>query len=130
LARARTKLPAIHPRLPAVTVEQLERPLGPLGEDVLRPLERFLAAHAASQHYALAEPRTPLVASYHRLAFCFPMALWMLRWLTVDRPPTSADMVDAVVALERGFVLPALAPAAGFLARAGELEKMAAWYGR
>jgi hypothetical protein len=54
----------------------------------------------------------------------------MLRWLAVERTPTREDMIDIVVALERGFVMPALGSAAGFLARSGELERMAAWYGR
>jgi hypothetical protein len=64
------------------------------------------------------------------LAFTYPAALWMLRWLAGDRAATAADMVEIVVALERGYVLPALGSAAGMLARSGELERMVAWYGR
>jgi lysine-N-methylase len=130
VASAGGALPAVHPKFPAARVEQLERPLGALGEDVLRPLSRFFEAHALSQQYALAEPQAPLAASFYRLAFTYPVALWMLRWLAVDRPPTGDDMVEIVVALERGFVLSALGPAAGMLARSGELERMVAWYGR
>ncbi len=130
LARARSRLPNLHPRFPPVQVEQLEAPLGPLSAETLHPLERFFVAHVSSQQYALARPTAPLVESFYRLAFTFPMALWMLRWLAADRTPSGDDMVDVVVALERGFVMPALGTAAGFLARSGELERMVAWYGR
>jgi lysine-N-methylase len=130
VARTRGALPAVHPKFPAASVEQLERPLGALGEEVLRPLIRFFEAHALSHQYALAEPRAPLAASFYRLAFAYPAALWMLRWLALGRTPTAEDMVEIIVALERGFVLPALGPAAGWLARSGELERLAAWYGR
>ena len=53
-------------------------------------------------------PHGSLVESYRCLAFGFPMALWMLRWLAVEREPTPDDMVQIVVALERGLALPAL----------------------
>lgn len=58
------------------------------------------------------------------------MALWMLRWLAVERDPTAEDMVQIVVALERGYALPALNSAAGYLAESSELERLIAWYGR
>jgi hypothetical protein len=130
LARARGRLPALHPRLRAIDADQLERPLGPLHADVLRPLVRFFHAHTASQQYALADPRRPLVASFRTLALTFPMALWMLRWLAANRPPTADDMATIVVALERGYVLPALSAAAAYLAASGQLERTIAWYGR
>ncbi len=140
LSAARGTLPEVHPKFPAAKADQLERPLGPLPDDVLRPLNRFFEAHAASQQYALADPKLPLATSFRRLAFTFPMALWMLRWATVDGGnmatpttpchPTPDDMVQIVVALERGYVLPALAPAATLLASTGQLERLIAWYGR
>jgi lysine-N-methylase len=130
VARACDALPVVHAKFPAARIEQLERPLGALGEDVLRPLSRFMEAHALSQQYALAEPKAPLTSSFYRLAFTYPVALWMLRWLAGDRAATAEDTVEIVVALERGYVLPALGSAAGMLARSGELERMVAWYGR
>jgi lysine-N-methylase len=130
LARARKALPAVPPLFSAVSLEQLERPLGPLPPDVLRPLQRFFESHALSLQYALVDPRLPLVASFRRLAFTFPTALWMLRWLAAERTPKSDDVVTIVVALERGYVMPALNAAARHLARSGELERMVAWYAR
>jgi hypothetical protein len=129
LARATKLCPELHPRFPAVEVERLERSLGPLPGEVLRPLERFYEAHAVSKRYLLATPGT-VVASVRRLAFTFPTALWMLRWLAAEREPVPDDMVQIVVALERGFVLPALNRAAGYLAESGQLERLVVWYGR
>jgi hypothetical protein len=58
------------------------------------------------------------------------MSMWMLRWLADDREPVADDMVQIVVAMERGVVLPALNRATRYLAQSGELERLIAWYGR
>ena len=130
LARATNILPELHPRFPAISLDQLERPLGPLRADVLLPLERFYQGHAVSKRYALGAPGGSLIDSARRLAFAFPMSLWMLRWLADGREPAAEDMVQIVVALERGLVLPALNRATHYLAESGELERLIAWYGR
>jgi len=130
LARATGTAPKLHPRFPAIALDQLERPLGPLPSDVLRPLDRFFEAHAVSKRYTLARPGERLVESARRLAFAFPVAMWMLRWLADGRPPTADDVVSIVVALERGLELRALGPAAGFLAESDQLERLVAWYSR
>jgi hypothetical protein len=130
LARGMPMLPALHPRFPMVALERLERPLGPLSADVLRPLERLFEAHAHSRRYALERPDCALVDSALRLAMMFPMALWMIRWLAADREPTEADIVEVVVALERGMALPALDRAVRYFAQSGDLERLVAWYAR
>lgn len=130
LARGKSVLPDLHPLFPAIALDHLERPLGPIATDVLRPLDRFYAAHAVSKRYALTPPGGSLADSVRRLAFAFPMSLWMLRWMADDRAPTADDMVQIVVALERGLVLPALNRSSRFLAESGELERLIAWYGR
>ncbi|MEX2169877.1 MAG: hypothetical protein WD851_11250 [Pirellulales bacterium] len=129
-ARTASLLPEVHPHFPAIRLDRLERPLGPLTSDVLQPLSRFYESHAVSKRYILAQPTCSLVDSVRRLAFTFPIALWMLRWRAVEREPDAEDMVQIVVALERGFVLPALSFAAGFMAESGQLERLIAWYGR
>ncbi len=123
-------LPELHPRFPVINLERLERPLGPLSADVLQPLNRFYEAHAVSKRYALAKPGGSFVDSVRRLAFAFPMSLWMLRWVADDRAPVEEDMVQIVVALERGIALPALSGASRFLAESGQLERLIAWYSR
>jgi lysine-N-methylase len=130
LAQGPSKLPELHPRFPAIGMEQLERPMGPLSGEVLAPLTRFFETHAASKRYALTDGAGPFVDSVRRLAFSFPMSLWMLRWLAADREPVADDMVHIVVALERGLALPALNSASRYLAQSGQLERLIAWYGR
>lgn len=130
LAKTQTAPAELHPRFAAVALEQLERPLGPLGDNVLRPLERFFVAHAVSRRYALSQPTISLVDSARRLMFMHPMAMWLLRWLAVDREPTAEDMVEIVVALERGMPMKGLDRAVRWLADCGELEGLAAWYAR
>jgi lysine-N-methylase len=130
LARASGQSPEIHPQFPAIGLEQLERPLGPLADAVLGPLGRFYESHAVSKRYLLAQPKSPLVVSVRRLAFSYPIAMWMLRWLAIDRKPTEDDMILIVVALERGSSMPALNRAASFLGESGQLERLIAWYGR
>jgi hypothetical protein len=130
LAQGGSVLPDLHPRFPAIAMDSLERPLGPVAAEVLRPLDRFYAAHAASKRYALTSPGASLVDSARRLAFAFPISLWMLRWLADGPEPKVEDMVHIVVALERGIVLPALNRATRYLAESGELERLIAWYGR
>jgi hypothetical protein len=130
LARANTTLPDLHPAFPKANLDQLESALGPLADDVRLPLDRFFETHAISKRYALAQSNYALTDSFRRLAFTYPMGLWMLRWLALERQPTADDMVQIVVALERGFVLPALNSAARYLSESGELERLIAWYGR
>jgi hypothetical protein len=130
LARGASLLPELHPQFPAIGVDQLERPLGPLSDDVLKPLNRFYESQAVSKRYVLAQPGVSLADSVRRLAFAFPMSLWMLRWMAVDREPVADDMVQIVVALERGVVLPALTRATRFMEESGQLERLIAWYAR
>lgn len=130
LAKARIMPANLHPRFTAVAAEQLERPLGPLASNVQLPLERFITAHAVSRRYALSQPTWSLVDSARRLAFTFPMAMWLLRWLAGDREPTADDMVEIVVAIERGMAMAGLDRAVRWLAECGELERLVAWYAR
>jgi lysine-N-methylase len=130
LARGLELHPALGPRFPEIRGNVLERPLGPLAPDVLQPLNRFFETHAASQRYALDQRHNSLVVSFWRLAFAFPMSLWMLRWLAANRDPTADDMIQIVVSLDRGIALPALGRATRYLAEYGDLERLIAWYSR
>jgi hypothetical protein len=130
LARGPSRMPELHPQFPAATLDQLERPLGPLNGELLQPLNRFFQTHAMSKRYALTQSSGALVDSVRRLAFACPMALWLLRWLAAEREQAAEDMVHIVVALERGLALPALNSAARYLAQSGQLERLIAWYSR
>jgi lysine-N-methylase len=130
LAGGARMLPELHPHFSSIKSERLDEALGPLSAEVLRPLGRFFESHAVSKRYAIGPPGGSLVDSVHRLAFAFPMALWILRWLAAEREPMAEDMVQIVVGLERGISLPGLNRAARFLAESGQLERLIAWYGR
>jgi hypothetical protein len=130
LARGTGTLPALGPQFPEIRGDTLERPLGPLSSEVLQPLNRFYETHAASKRYVFASSNQSLMDSFFCLAFAFPMSLWILRWLAADRDPTADDMIQIIVAVDRGIALPALSRAARYLAEFGDLERLIAWYGR
>jgi hypothetical protein len=129
--RGHGDVPAIHPDFPPAAFVDLERPLGALAADVARPLDRFLETHAASKQYAVVGAGGgSLVANFRALALSFPLALWLLRWAIGDRPPTREDMINIVVALERGRGMPAIARSAAAMAGAQQLPRLIAWYAR
>jgi Fe-S-cluster containining protein len=130
-ARGLGDVPAIHPQFPSATFADLDRPLGPLSPEVSRPLERFLEAHAASKQYAVVgHGRKSLTENFRALAMTFPMALYLLRWAIGQRAATPEDMVNIVVALERGRGMPALIRTANMLAQTQQLERLISWYSR
>ncbi len=118
------------------TFEALERPLGALEPQTLRPLEALFEASAASLRFAmLGRRRWPLTHSARALVLGHPVALWTLRLACADRPPAEADMLQAVAMLDRGETYP---PFTGrrhqirllAMARAGGLARLLAWYAR
>jgi lysine-N-methylase len=129
-ARGKGQTPPIHPDFPATPFDQLERPLGPLDESIALPLYRFFETYGASKQYALANRRQPLVKSFRALAFTYPIALWLLRLAIGEREPTQADVVNIVVALERGQGMAAVSRAASAIASMQQLERLVAWYAR
>jgi len=129
-ARGKGEVPAIHPEFPRTTFERLERPLGPLSADVTLPLHRFFETHLNSNAYALVGHRRSLVTSYRALVLAYPLALWLLRLAVGDREPLETDVIDMVVALERGQGTAALARCASTMSSTQQLERLVAWYAR
>lgn len=134
--RGRGKVPRLHPFYPEATFEQLEQPLGALSAAVMNPLTRMIETTAVSGSYALANRGAwSIVESVRMLAVLYPVGLWMLRWIAVDRTPQAADMPEIIVALDRGQ---GFAPLAGYkqrqrvqlLAQLQDLERLVVWYGR
>lgn len=130
------RLPQVHPQFPAATFAQLEQPLGRLDAALYQPLTRHLETTVASYHYALGDRNGwSVIESYRQLALLYPLALWLLRWATVGRPPTVDDVFEVITTLERAQ---GYAPLAGLqqrsrlqtLARIGDLPRLVVWYGR
>jgi hypothetical protein len=128
--RGKEPVPSIHPEFPETTFQMLERPLGPLAEEVSLPLHRFFETHAISKQYTVMTPKRSLVESYRTLVLTYPMALWLLRWAIGQREPTVTDVVNIVVALERGQGMRALARSASAMANSQQLQPLVAWYAR
>jgi len=135
-ARGRGRMPRLHPSFPATTFEALERPLGALGQDELRPLTAYFEAVVASRRYAaLDRNRWSIVESFRATALAYPVATWLLRLACGDRPIEVDDVIDVVGAIDRGQ---GYAPLSGLrhrrrvasLARMNELARLVAWYGR
>ena len=136
MARAAGRLPSIHPDLPEVSFDALQRPLGHLPPDVLRPITAYFEASAASKQYAILGRRGwSIVRSFRALALSHAIALWMLRLVSTDRSPTPDDTIGVVAAIDRGQGFDPLSGHAhrrriASLARGGQLPRLLAWYAR
>ena len=130
LARGKGEVPRLHPAFSATTFAELERPLGPLPEEVSRPLTRLFETQATSRQFALVTPRRSFVEGFRAFAFTYPLAMRLLRLAVGTRQPQTHDMVNNVVALQRGEGLTGMARAASALAATQQLERLAAWYSR
>ena len=129
-ARGKGQLPPLPMEFPSTTFEDLQRPLGPLPDDVSRPLNRFIETHVVSKQYVVAVPGTSLTQSFRGLAVTYAMGLWLLRLTCGEREPTVDDMVEVVVTLERGQGVSSLTRAASAMAATDQLEPLIAWYAR
>lgn len=134
--RGKGRVPQMHDCFAETTFEDLERPLGHLAVEVLRPLNTYFEVAAASKHYALLGRRSwSLVESFRALAMAYPVAMWILRLVCGERSPALEDVIEVVVAIDRGQ---GYAPLVGrrhraqinTLARLGELPRLVVWYAR
>jgi lysine-N-methylase len=135
-ARGRGNVPRLVSVLPETTFEQLEEPLGALDPAVYQPLNRMFETTAVSWSYALANRGGwSIIESARMLALNYPIALWLLRWISAGRKPLETDMTEIITTLDRGQ---GFAPLAGakqrrrvrLLAQLEELERLVVWYGR
>jgi len=141
LARGRGPLPALRPAFPDTTFAAIDQPLGVLHPSLLspeiqRPLERYLVTSAGSYQYALVQRSGwSMLQSIRALAIRFPVALFLLRWISAGREPTVRDVAKIVVALDRGQGYRSLSNAnhravLSLLDSQGDLQRLVAWYAR
>lgn len=115
---------------------ELETPMGVLKPEIYLPLTRFLETHAASCMYAISDRQSwSVVDSIRALAIRYPIALWLLRWLTHGRQPTTQDMLHIICALDRSQGYEPLCglnhrSRLAMLAANSELERLVVWYAR
>lgn len=129
-ARGKGTVPPVHPEFPPTTFEDLQRPLGAMDHEVIAPLNRLFETHALSKYYAIVGHKRSLVESFRSLALLYPLGLWLLRLVIGEREPKQDDVVNIVVALERGQGLTGLSRAATAMANSQQLESTIAWYAR
>jgi hypothetical protein len=124
----------LKPALPAGSYEDLEQALGRIDPSIDLPLTRMIETTSASYMYAIADRgHWSVIESVLGLAATFPVGLWLLRWSSIGREPTVKEMLDIVVALERGQ---GASPLTGqvqrsrlrTLASSGELARLVVWY--
>ena len=136
LIRGKGALPDVSPAFPKARLEDLEQPLGQMSPAVDFPLNRLIEASSASYIYALADRRGwTILDSIRGLAATYPVGLWLLRWATQGQEPTTEDMLQIVVALDRGQGFGSLTGGLHrrrlrMLASQGELERLVIWYAR
>lgn len=136
LMRGRGSLPNLSPAFPIAKLADLEQPLGQLQPDIDFPLSRLIEVSSESHIYAIADRRGwSVLDSVRGLAATFPVGLWLLRWVSKERQPTVEDMLQIVVALDRGqgfgsLTGPLHRRRLKMMASQGELERLAVWYAR
>lgn len=141
MVRGRGNLPKLHPTFPAIDFKTLEQPLATLHPQLIRPelqkpLERYLATSAASFQFALANRGAwSIIHSIRALAMVYPVGLYVLRWATAGREPTSDDVSRIVAMLDRGQGYATLSGVRyrwtlDLLETLGDLERLAVWYAR
>ena len=134
IARGRGQLPEIVPGLATATFDALEQPRGALPTEVLQPIARYFETMTAALHYCgSGRFGWSLVDGFRALALAYPVAMWALRWMSVDREPTAQDAVDVVALLDRSHFYPLLGGSrhrrrVRTLAQLGELGPLLAWY--
>ena len=134
ILRGTGPLPDLSPAFPVSRFEELERPLGRFAPSVEIPLSRMIEASSESNIYALADRRGwSVLDSIRGFVATFPVGLWLLRWSSLGREPSWEDMIDIVVALDRGQGFGALSGQLHrwrlkLLSGSGELERLVVWY--
>jgi lysine-N-methylase len=97
------RVPCFRMNFPPAAFADLERPLGALPDDVLRPLTRYFERAVVSLRYAMFKGgRWSIVEGFQALALGFPVALWMLRFACGQRAPAVQDVINVVMMLDRG----------------------------
>ncbi len=103
IALARGQLPNLGPTFPRASFTALDRPLGHLPAQTLKPLNDYFEAMALSKRYAVrGRVPWPVIERFRALAASYAAAMWLVRWTALGRDPTEKDVVDAVIAIERG----------------------------
>jgi lysine-N-methylase len=135
-ARGRGSLKFAGDLFPATNFMALERPMGDVAEDIMRPLDRFYEkATAAKQYLLLGDASWTLVDGFRTMAVSHAAAMWLLRLTCGNRKPVAEDVFKVLRTIDRGLGYDWLLGRrhrrrVAFLSRLGELTRLQAWYAR
>lgn len=130
------RVPCFRMNFPPTTFSELERPLGVLPEEVMRPLTRYFERAVVSLRYAMFKGGSwSITEGFQALALGFPVALWMLRFACGPRPPEVQDVINVVMMLDRGETNASLVGLqhrwrTNSLVNDHQLSRLTAWYAR
>ena len=141
IARGKGRTPPLVPNYPVVDFAELERPLGALDLQMIRPLDDYFQTLAASLRYCtLAYKKWSVVEGFRSLALQFPIALWAWRWACggnaagVDEL-SAEKLIPIICCLDRAHTAGALTGwrhrhRCDVLAANGQLQRLVVWYAR
>ncbi|MEQ1829470.1 MAG: YkgJ family cysteine cluster protein [Pirellula sp.] len=127
-------LPRLGAPFASADFDDLEKPFDRMDMAVDRVLARHIETLSASHLYAMADRQGwSILDSMRGLAMLYPVGLWLLRWVAHGREPTVDDIVNIVVALDRGQ---GFGPLTGTLHKRrlstlgtqSDLERLVVWY--
>jgi len=130
-------IPALHPDFPRATFADVEQQLlEPLDAGLRNLFNDYFESNIASKQYAvMSRPGWPLLDKFRAFALSLPVGFWMLRYFSIDIPPTREAAISIITALDRGQ---GYAPLTGTFHRQRiinlkslhALEKLIIWYAR
>jgi lysine-N-methylase len=134
-ARGTGPVPHLHARLPSITFEQVEEPVGPWPQAALELLERYYVVKVGSLQFSgITHYNSDFWDGLEALVQTYPAIMWLSRAFA-DLPREEA-VRQAVIMVDNHF---GFNPILGtgrqrlglrILAQRGELDKLVAWYSR
>jgi lysine-N-methylase len=135
ITRGKGRTPPLVPDFLRRDFADLERPLGALDLEMIRPLDDYFQTLTASLRYCtLAYRGWSVVEGVRALALQYPIALWAWRW-ACGSELSSEKLIPIIGCLDRAHTVSALTGwrhrrRCDVLAVNGQLQRLVAWYAR
>lgn len=135
VTRGKGTTPPLVPDFPRTDFASLERSLGALDLEAIRPLDEYFQTMAASLRYCtLAYRKWSVVDGFRALALQFPIALWSWRWACGNHLDQE-KLIPIIGCLDRTHTVSVLTGwrhrrRVDVLAVNGDLQRLAVWYAR
>ncbi len=136
IARGKGPTPKLVPNYPVVAFADLERPLGALDLEMIRPLDDYFQTLAASLRYCtLAYRGWSVIEGIRGMALQHAIALWSWRWACGNSGLSGEALIPIIGCLDRAHTAGALTGwrhrrRCDVLAANGQLQRLVVWYAR